>query len=673
MKELSNKNIIYITRDLERALGFDLSNPSYYIISNTGDFAKRVAKNKNNILLIEAQKQLDTRELLQNEKAKNFINKISTSAKATADKNNPQILVFKPTTQIEKICTENNWQLLNPSAELANKIEQKISGVQWLGEESKYLPNAKIDVCGNINFNGEKFILQFNQSHTGSGTILIESEKQLEEIKTKFPKRECKTTRFVDGTLFTNNNIVTNKEIILGNISYQITGLKPFTKNKFATIGNDWGLAHKLLTEKQLSKYREIVETVGQKMQSENWRGLFGVDIILEKNSDNLYLIEINARQPASTTFESQLQMANRKNENGITTFEGHLLALLGCNLSDKKLIEITDGAQIIFRKNSDLSETQLQTMKKNLEKDNFTVIKYDNTKENSDLLRIQSQTSIMESHNEFNKNGLKIINQLTNQPINQSTLLESTINHYLNLNIAEKKVQTPYLNNRRSAIRGALAVLIGKGSPKDIEEEIQIISLKERIDLNDLPAEKIKEFLVENNLGVDCSGFVYYILDALVQDTKNKKLKQIIHFPLARSIVRKMIAKLRPAENCGVTTLAHESNTKKIELKDVQANDLIIFIGSGPTQDYNHIMFVKSVEKENNNLKKINYIHSFKWPSDGKYNHGVRRGIIEVVDSGKNILEQKWREQGKANEDNWTWVQAKSAKEIFAGRLKNL
>ncbi|NCS72384.1 MAG: ATP-grasp domain-containing protein [Candidatus Magasanikbacteria bacterium] len=666
MKELLNKNIIYVTRDLERALGFDLSNPSYYIISNTSTFAKQVAKGKNNILLIPAEKQLDTWELLQNTEAKNFINKISNSAKATVDKDNPQILVFKPTKQIEKICAENNWKLLNPNAELANKIEQKISGVKWLGESSKYLPDAKIDVCGNLKFAGENFVLQYNQSHTGSGTILIESEKQLEEIKTKFPKRECKTTRFVEGILFTNNNIVTDKEIILGNISYQITGLEPFTQNKFATIGNDWGLANKLLTEKNLKQYKEIVEAVGKKMQKENWRGLFGVDIIWEKNSDSLYLIEINARQPANTTFESQLQMLNKKNKDEITTFEGHLLTLLGCSLSDKKLIKITDGAQIILRKSKE--NIDVENIKLKLEKENFTVIKYDNEKENSDLLRIQSQHSIMKKHEKFNETGKNIVNNLTIQKFNNSNLLENIIEQYLNLNIAGKKVNTPYFNNRRSAVRGALAVLIGKGSPKDIEEELQIISLKERTDLSNLPTEKIKEFLVENNLGVDCSGFVYHVLDALVQDTKNKKLKQIIHFPLAKSVVRKMIAKLRPAENCGVTTLAHESNTKKIALKDVQAHDLIIFLGSGPKQDYNHVMFVESVDN-----KIIKYIHAYKWPSDGKYNHGVRRGQIEINDLTKNILEQIWREQGKTGENNWTFVQAKSAKEVFVGRLKNL
>ncbi|MDD2656413.1 MAG: ATP-grasp domain-containing protein [Patescibacteria group bacterium] len=660
MQKLLNKNIIYVTRDIERATGFDLSNPNYYIISNSCDFAKQIAKDKNNILLIEAEKQIDTWELLEKSESKNFINKII----------DPQILVFKPTTQIEKICAENNWKLLNPSATLANKVEQKISSVNWLAEDSKYFPDVQIDICENIKFNDKKFILQFNQSHTGSGTMLIESKKQLDEIKNKFPKRDCKTSRFVEGILLTNNNVVTDKETMLGNINYQITGLEPFTKNKFATIGNDWGLAHKLLNENLLKQYQEIVEAIGKRLRRENWRGLFGVDIIWETKTNKLYLIEINARQPANTTFESQLQMQNKKSENEITTFEAHLLALLGESLENKKLIAITDGAQIILRKSQENIDTE--NIKSKLEKENFIVIKYDNDKENSDLLRIQSNSSIMKEHEKFNENGTKIVRGMRNEEPSQTAgkqgMVSKMIEHYLNLKVGNTTITCPYFNNRRSQIRGALAVLIGKGSPESIEEELQIISLKEKIDLGNLPAEKIKEFLVNNNLGVDCSGFVYHILDALTQDKKNKKLKQIIHFPLAKSVVRKMIAKLRPAENCGVTTLAHEINSKKINLKEVEANDFIIFLGSGPKQDYNHIMFVESVTD-----KTINYIHAYKWPSDGQYNHGVRRGQIEIIDENKNILEQKWLEQEKTAENNWTWLQAKSANEIFVGRLKNL
>ena len=142
---LTQNPIIYITRDIERALGFVLDNPHYYIISNSSTFAKQIANSKTNILLIEAEKQLDTWELLQNKQTRDFINKISTSAKATADKNNPQILVFKNTKQIEKICAGNNWKLLNPSAQLATTIEEKISQIKWLADKAKFLPEHKID------------------------------------------------------------------------------------------------------------------------------------------------------------------------------------------------------------------------------------------------------------------------------------------------------------------------------------------------------------------------------------------------------------------------------------------------------------------------------------------------------------------------------------------------
>ena len=72
MQKLLNKNIIYVTRDIERATGFDLSNPNYYIISNSSTFAKQIAKDKNNILLIEAEKQIDTWELLEKTESKNY-------------------------------------------------------------------------------------------------------------------------------------------------------------------------------------------------------------------------------------------------------------------------------------------------------------------------------------------------------------------------------------------------------------------------------------------------------------------------------------------------------------------------------------------------------------------------------------------------------------------------
>ena len=114
--------------------------------------------------------------------------------------------------------------------------------------------------------------------------------------------------KYIDGPLFTNNNVVAKDTVLLGNINYQITGLLPFTENPFSTIGNDWELPRKILTKKQLARYNKIATDVGNRLRDSGWKGLFGIDVVLEQSTGKLYLLEINCRQPASTTYESQLQ-----------------------------------------------------------------------------------------------------------------------------------------------------------------------------------------------------------------------------------------------------------------------------------------------------------------------------------------------------------------------------
>ncbi|HBU06846.1 MAG TPA: hypothetical protein DEB09_02075 [Candidatus Magasanikbacteria bacterium] len=435
MIDLSKKPIIYITRDIERALGLDLDTPGYFIISNSTPFAKSVAEGHNNVLLIESDKQLDTWELLEHLSSRSAQGGEGSLSKTQKDAQkrdssvasllrNGHVVVFKPTTQIEKICQENNWKLLNPSAELSNKIEEKISGLEWLGDLQKYLPKNKVDLCKNISIipfkrfwpfqHFKPFILQFNRAHTGEGTILIESESQLEEIKQKFPDRPVRITEYISGPMFTSNNVVTKNKILVGNISYQITGLKPFTDNPFTTIGNDWSFANKYLNEEQIKQYNNIVNDIGEKLRQDGWKGLFGVDIVVDETSGKLYLIEINARQPASTTYESQLQQMsgtyNLKPKTYSTTFEAHIMSLLDLNI-ENELIKITDGAQIIQRVTKDIPS--LHEPKYNKRPD-FKIIKYNNTKPNSDLLRTQTLYPIIEAHNKLNLNGLKIIDFIT-------------------------------------------------------------------------------------------------------------------------------------------------------------------------------------------------------------------------------------------------------------------
>jgi len=222
------------------------------------------------------------------------------------------------------------------------------------------------------------------------------------------------------------------------------------------------------------------------------------------------------------------------------------------------------------------------------------------------------------------------------NSTLSQQAL--DVVKAYETLTFGSTEVMCPYFNNKRQKVRGALKALIGKGSPTEIAEEATILALRKHIDLRKADADTIKTFLVDNNLGIDCSGFVYHVLDAEMKATSGKGLKKILTFPYATSPLRKLLTKLRPVENTNVKTLAHEKNATTVSLSGIKAGDFITMIGSKKVGNPDHILLVESVEGN-----MLTLIHSFKLPKDGKYNHGIKHCTVKITDAKKSILEQEW------------------------------
>lgn len=365
-------SIIYVTKDRERADGMP-ENEGYSIVAGDGT--------------------LDTLEVLE---------KSGLPAGSS-------IVVFKNTKQIEELAHSKKWKLLNPSAELAEKIENKITQVGWLGNLAELLPPHHITLVKKISA-GTSGVLQWAHGHTGGSTIHLTKDSEIQNLQTKFPEREARITTYIKGPMFTANIVVAKNAILIGNVSYQITGLPPFTDNIFSTVGNDWSVPPTILTDKQLEEFNNIAQLVAKKIQSEGWRGLFGIDVVYDEERDKLFLIEINARQPASTTYESQLQMkAREQGVLGITTFEAHIAALTDSPITSP-IIEINDGAQIIQR----VTAVPHVVDEKGLEKAGYKTITYKNLDLNSDLIRIQSARGIMEAHNKFNSRGKEIVSMIS-------------------------------------------------------------------------------------------------------------------------------------------------------------------------------------------------------------------------------------------------------------------
>lgn len=405
----TEKTIIYITRDIERALGMTPSE-KYIIVSNKTAYSEKIKKLYPDFVhLIQSPTSdlLGTTELLAHPETIKLITP------------NSCLLVFKNTLRVESQIGVNHWHTINPKSYLAEKVENKLSQIRWLGElGTKYLPPHAVKQAKFISWKNDPFVIQWAHGHTGDGTILLKTREELSTLQEKFPERMARLSSFIKGPSFTVNAVVAKDKILMGNISYQITGLQPFTDNEFSTIGNDWGFAHNVLSENSRSSIQNIVKDIGMKLQKDGWRGLFGVDVIIDEKSKRVYLIEVNARQPASTTFESKLQEeVRKKGATGITTFEAHLLALLEEPITEN-IIAITDGAQILQRVTKNVQGI-FDDACTSLESKDYQVVVYQNTVLNSDLLRVQSTTSITEDHGVLNPKGIAIMETIKSCKLN--------------------------------------------------------------------------------------------------------------------------------------------------------------------------------------------------------------------------------------------------------------
>jgi hypothetical protein len=239
-------------------------------------------------------------------------------------------------------------------------------------------------------------------------------------------------------------------------------------------------------------------------------------------------------------------------------------------------------------------------------------------------------------------------------------------IDAYLSLPIGAKP-NCPYFNNRRRKIRGSLRVVKGKGTPAELAEECEIDAKLSRVKIAELSTDKLKEFLIANDLGIDCSGFAYHVLNSLSQEKNGKNIQNYIK-TLRAGFVGALISRLRPAENIGVSTFAHEKNSSPIKITDAKPGDVIVFLGTGKDKTYNHILVVTGTSRLDSETR-ISYAHSYAWPSDGTTGHGVREG--EILVHGDDLLGATWKEKGVTGDENFTYESAKNAKEVSVRRLK--
>lgn len=251
------------------------------------------------------------------------------------------------------------------------------------------------------------------------------------------------------------------------------------------------------------------------------------------------------------------------------------------------------------------------------------------------------------------------------------SPTAQKILDEYLSFALgAPPYLHTPYFNNRRVKIRGGLRACIGKGTPKEIADEAGIIALKKHITISSFSAKQIRLFLNEHSLGIDCSGLVYHIIDAIRKEKKMLPLRKIILFKKTHSILRRILRALRVVENTSVTVFALPENSHIISARDAEPGDILIICGHGKQKNEDHIMLIISTETLPDGTRALSYVHSLAWREDTPEQHGVRTGTITLQHADTPLLAGIWIEQEKTGEKNGTYILAQDALRIELRRL---
>lgn len=255
------------------------------------------------------------------------------------------------------------------------------------------------------------------------------------------------------------------------------------------------------------------------------------------------------------------------------------------------------------------------------------------------------------------------------------STEAKQVLAHYAGLRLGGKSVPTPYyinddfsfpsyptlgyevkeieLSYRRK--RTKRRVLIGKGSPSEIEEYTIGLAKLEDFDLEESTVVRIREWMREHEIGVDCSGFVTWILNQECLKKLHKPIWQCLQYN-SPNFIRRLTTTLRPVENTSVKVLT--ANSLRVnKITDIQAGDLIITWGG------EHVMLIVDVEVEDSNPKAFRFAHSNWWYGE---ENGVRFGKVLITQPDGYLLDQKWEDPGGVN---WWYEGIKRAPELSSIR----
>ncbi|NMC36168.1 ATP-grasp domain-containing protein [Candidatus Beckwithbacteria bacterium] len=246
------------------------------------------------------------------------------------------IYLYRSSANIEEICDKQGWQVLTNRSHLRDKFENKKYFRQLLKQLNLPLikgktialnelkkPNAWQSLVTEL---GDKLVFQLTEMFKGGGigTTFVFSqtdfEQFLQKVTTLKEERELShvnVVQFIQGFNSSITGCVTKYGILHGPVQTQIIDqIVSEGDNKHGRFcGHDWSF--KAYSENVQNQANQIVTRFGEHLAKEGYKGIFGLDLMIDQASGTVYSIECNPRYTGAFPVYTMLSL-----EIGETPFD---------------------------------------------------------------------------------------------------------------------------------------------------------------------------------------------------------------------------------------------------------------------------------------------------------------------------------------------------------------
>lgn len=229
------------------------------------------------------------------------VKRIDDAARASGER--PKIAMVFFDAETERICRAQGWDLILPSHELRNRLDSKLETTR-LGNEAgaPSVPNVMTSVesypelqaaCAAAGL-GDDLVVQAAYGDSGKTTFFIASESDWNKYATEIVGEEVKIMKRINNKAVAVEAVNTRHGTIVGPFMTDLTGYPELTPYRGGWCGDD--LSPDSLTLSQRTRALEHVRKLGDRLRGEGYKGYFEVDVLVDTDTDEVYLGELNPR-----------------------------------------------------------------------------------------------------------------------------------------------------------------------------------------------------------------------------------------------------------------------------------------------------------------------------------------------------------------------------------------